>query len=166
MPATNALRMLAAAGVDHRVYAYDLPDSAFSAEAVADQIGLPRAQVFKTLLAHGAAGAVFAVVPAGTELDLKALAAAAGERKMAMVPVADLEPLTGYRRGAVTAIGARRHFPVFLDASAADHERVAVSAGARGLQVMLATADYQAMTAASLASIARTPAGPRLDPVQ
>ncbi len=80
-----------------------------------------------------------------------------------MVPVADLEPLTGYRRGAVTAIGARRRFPVFLDVSAADHQRIAVSAGVRGLQVMLATADYQAVTGARLAPIARTPAGPRLD---
>ncbi len=152
---TNAIRMLTAAGVDHEVRAYALAAEDFSAEAVADAIGLPRAQVFKTLVASAGADPVFAVVPAGSELDLKALAAAHGARSATLVPTADLERITGYRRGAVTVIGARTLLPVFLDASATGHDRIAVSAGAPGLQVVLAPADYITVTGANMAPITR-----------
>ena len=153
---TNASRLLAAAGVDHEVRGYDLAGEEFSAEAVADAIGMPWEQVFKTLVVAGdGIGPVFAVIPAGTELDVKALAAAAGERKMSLVAVAELERLTGYRRGGVTVMGAKKRFPVYLDATAADHDRIAVSAGAPGAQIMMATADYVAATGATLVSISR-----------
>ena len=152
---TNAIRLLTAAGVAHEVCAYDLADEDFSAEAVADAIGLPRSQVFKTLVVTAGGGPVFAVVPAGTELDLKAVAAAGGVRSATLVPAADLERLTGYRRGAVTVIGARKRLPVFLDSSASDHDQIAVSAGARGMQVVLASADYVTATGATLAPITR-----------
>ncbi len=155
MPATNASRLLTSAGIDHEVRAYDLATEDFSAEAVADAIGMPWNQVFKTLVAAGGSGPVFAVVPAGTELDLKALAAAAGERGMGMVAVGDLERITGYRRGGVTVIGAKKRLPVYLDISAVDAGRIAVSAGAQSLQVVLAVDDYLAVTAATLARIAR-----------
>jgi Cys-tRNA(Pro)/Cys-tRNA(Cys) deacylase len=156
MPAsTNAIRLLAAAGVDHEVRAYQIAAEDFSAEAVADAIGLPRARVFKSLVATAGGDPVFAVVPAGSELDLKALAAAHGVRSATLVPTADLERITGYRRGAVTVIGARKRLPIFLDTSATEHDRIAVSAGAPGLQVVLAPADYIAVTGAALARITR-----------
>lgn len=157
MPArTNALRLIAAARLVHEVRAYELDIDAFTAEAVASLIGLPIGQVFKTLVARGErTGPCFAVVPGGTQVDLKALAATAGERRMALVPSADVEPLTGYRRGAVTAIASRKDLPVYLDASAEELERIAVSAGTRGLQVLLRTEDYVALTGAIVSPIAR-----------
>jgi Cys-tRNA(Pro)/Cys-tRNA(Cys) deacylase len=151
---TNALRLLELAGVEFEVRQYDLAMEEFSASAVAALINLPPSQVFKTLVANGdRSGYCFAVVPADAELDLKALARACKERKMSMVPVKDVEPLTGYRRGSVTAIGARKQFPVALDASAAHLEHIAVSGGARGLQIVLATSDYVAATGAQLVAL-------------
>ncbi len=151
---TNALRLLEQAGVQFEVRHYDLAMEDFSASAVAALINLPPSQVFKTLVAHGdRTGHCFAVVPAGAELDLKALARACDDRKMAMVAVKEVEPLTGYRRGSVTAIAARKQLPVVLDASAARLEQIAVSAGAKGLQVVLATDDYVAATGARFAPL-------------
>ncbi len=151
---TNALRLLDRAGIPYDVREYEIPMDEFSAAAVAELIGLPPAQVFKTLVATGDRhGTCFAVVPADRDLDLKALAHAAGERKMHLVAVRDVEPLTGYRRGGVTAIGAKKPFPVFLERAASELDEIAVSAGAKGLQVMLATADYVACTDAILAGL-------------
>ena len=154
---TNAVRLLEAAGITHEVREYDISMDEFSAGAVADLIGVPAAQVFKTLVATGErTGACFAVIPADTELDLKALARAAGDRRMTLVPLRGVEPLTGYRRGGVTAIGARKELPVFLDLSAAEHDLIGVSGGAKGVQVMLTPDDYVAVTGARLDAIARS----------
>jgi Cys-tRNA(Pro)/Cys-tRNA(Cys) deacylase len=151
------MRMLEAAGIAHEVREYDISMEAFSAEAVAELIGVPASRVFKTLLATGErTGACFAAIPADTELDLKALARAAGDRRMSLVPLEDVEPMTGYRRGGVTAIGARKELPVYLDLSAAEHDIIGVSGGVKGVQVMLTTDDYVAATGASLAEIARS----------
>ena len=140
----------------YTLHTYDLTEEEFSATAVADQLGLPAAQAFKTLAAQGDRhGFCLAVVPADAELDLKALARASDNRKMTMVSVAELEKLTGYRRGAVTALGTRRPLPVYVDDSALSHSEIAVSAGARGAQVMLATADYLAVTGAQPAPLRR-----------
>jgi Cys-tRNA(Pro)/Cys-tRNA(Cys) deacylase len=151
---TNAVRLVEQAKVAHEVRAYDISMDEFNAAAVADLIGLPAAQVFKTLVASGASGACFAVVPADAELDLKALARVADERKMAMLAVKDVEPLTGYRRGGVTALGSRKRLPVYLDASAQDHEIIGVSAGTKGLQLLLSPTDYLTLTDAVVAPIA------------
>jgi len=153
---TNAIRMLEAAGVNHEVREYDISIEEFSATAVADLIGLPAAQVFKTLVATGErSGPCFAVIPADTELDLKALARTTGDRRMDLVPVKDVEPLTGYHRGGVTALGVRREFPVYLDISAAEHDLIGVSGGVKGIQVLLTPDDYLALTGAHLEEIAR-----------
>lgn len=153
---TNAIRLLETAAVHHEVRSYDISLEEFSAEAVAALIGVPAPQVFKTLVATGErTGPCFAVIPADTELDLKALARAAGDRRMALVPLKDVEPLTGYRRGGVTAIGARKELPVYLDLSAAEHDVIGVSGGAKGLQVLLTPDDYVAVTGAHLEEIAR-----------
>jgi Cys-tRNA(Pro)/Cys-tRNA(Cys) deacylase len=156
---TNATRQLDNLGITYelRDYAVDLDD--LGALKVAGQIGLPAAQVFKTLCAKGDDGTiVFAVVPGDHELDLKALARLAVKRSMELVPVAQLRQLTGYVRGGVTALAAKRSYPVYLDDSALSHPVIAVSAGIRGTQILLAPNDYQRSTAATSGPIARGPA--------
>jgi Cys-tRNA(Pro)/Cys-tRNA(Cys) deacylase len=155
---TNALRVLEQAGVEHEVREYSLAMEEFSAERVAELVGLAPDQVFKSLVAVGDKnGPCFAVIPANTELDLKALAAAHGERKIRLAALKEVLPLTGYERGAVTAIAARKPYPVFLDEIAVLFDQIAVSAGARGLQVLLATADYIELTGAKIVAIGTDP---------
>ena len=137
-----------------RHYEVDLED--LGAVKVASQIGLPAAQVFKTLCAKGDDGTVvFAVVPGDCELDLKALARLAAKRRMELVPVAQLKQLTGYIRGGVTALAAKRDCAVYIDDSALSHLVIAVSAGIRGTQILLAPKDYIRSTAATAGTIAR-----------
>ncbi len=153
---TNAVRLLEQAGISHELRAYELTLAEFSAARVAELVGLPAAQVFKTLAVRGErSGPCLAVVPGDADVDLKALAAVREDRKVALVPLQEVEPLTGYPRGAVTALAAKRRFPVVLDASATGFDRIAVSAGVKGLQVLLDPNDYATVTGASLAAIAR-----------
>ncbi len=152
---TNAVRLVERAGIVHELRSYEISMEDFNATAVAELIGVPASQVFKTLVTEGTNGACFAVVPADAELDLKALAHAAGERKVAMMAVKDVEPLTGYRRGGVTALGSRKALPVYLDVSAQLHDRIGVSAGTKGLQLMIAPDDYVRLTGAVLAPLTR-----------
>jgi Cys-tRNA(Pro)/Cys-tRNA(Cys) deacylase len=154
MTKTNALRIIEQEGVDFVVREYSLSMDEFTAERVAELIGMEPDSVFKTLLAIGdKTGPIFAVIPANTELDLKALAAASGNKKTHLASLKDVLPLTGYERGAVTVIGARRELPVYLDEIAEILDELAVSAGARGIQVVLATADYITLTGATIAPI-------------
>ncbi len=153
---TNANRELDKLGVAYslREYKVDLDD--LGAIKVANQIGLPPEQVFKTLCAKADDGEiVFALVAADAELDLKALARLAGKRTMELVPVSQLKQLTGYVRGGVTALAAKRRYPVYLDGSALRHSIMAVSAGIRGMQILLAPEDYVRSTTASCGVIAR-----------
>lgn len=153
---TNAVRQIESAGVAYELREYDISIEDFSAEAVADLIGLPAGQVFKTLVVDGDRnGPCFAVVPADAELDLKALARISGDRRTALMALKDVEPMTGYRRGGVTALGARKQLPVYLDLSAANYTTIGVSAGVKGLQLLLSPDDYVALTGAELASIGR-----------
>ena len=140
---TNAARILDKLGVRYELREYEVDESDLSAETVARKVGLPEAQVFKTLLARGDKnGPCFAVVPAGRELDLKALAKLAGDRKSELVALKELQPLTGYVRGGVTALGAKKDYPVYVDASAVAFDVISVSAGVRGTQIFVAPADY------------------------
>jgi Cys-tRNA(Pro)/Cys-tRNA(Cys) deacylase len=153
---TNAVRLLERAGIAYELATYELSLEEFNAGAVAEQLDMPPDEVFKTLIATGGMlGPCFAVVPGSKDLDLRALAIARGERKMAMVPLREVEQLTGYQRGAVTVLGAKRPYPVVIDASAVDLHAMAVSAGARGLQMVLAPEDYLAITGALVTPIAR-----------
>lgn len=128
----------------------------FTAERVAELVEMEPEQVYKTLVAVGDHnGPCFAVIPANTELDLKALAAAHGERKIRLASLKEVLPLTGYERGSVTAIGARKPFPVYLDEIAELFDAIAVSAGTKGIQVVLAPQDYIAFTQATIAAIGR-----------
>ncbi len=153
---TNAVRLLDGLGIHYELREYTVDPEDLAAEAVAAKIGMPAEQVFKTLLARGDRnGLCFAVIPGNCELDLKALAAAGGDRKMEMVPVKDLQPLTGYIRGGVTVLGAKKAFQVFADETIQLWDKISVSAGVRGTQIILAPEDYLCATNAVLADIAR-----------
>ncbi len=153
---TNAIRLLEQAGVAHEVRHYDAEPGEGYAVEVARQIGLPPAQVFKTLVVRGDRhGPCLGVIPADAELDLKALARARGDRKIAMVPLDEVRPLTGYVRGGVTALGMKRPLPVYLDESALSFAHIAVSGGIRGAQIVLEPSDYRRVVSAVVAPIAR-----------
>jgi Cys-tRNA(Pro)/Cys-tRNA(Cys) deacylase len=153
---TNATRMLDTLGIRYELRDYEVDESDLSAIKVANQIGLPPARVFKTLCAKGDRhGHVFAVIPGDAELDLKALARATDNRSAALVPVSQLQQLTGYIRGGVTALAAKKSFPVQVDESVLACPVIAVSAGVRGTQILLAPADYIRATGAQTAALAR-----------
>lgn len=144
---TNAARLLDQAGIEYELVGYEVDLDDLSAETVAEKIGLPPEQVFKTLVLTGDGDRVLlACIPAGTELDLKALARAAGCKKVEMAPLKEVQPLTGYIRGGVSPVGAKRKYPLYLDESARLHRRISVSAGLRGLQMLLAPGDLLAAT--------------------
>ncbi|MFH1808171.1 MAG: Cys-tRNA(Pro) deacylase [Pseudomonadota bacterium] len=146
---TNAARLLDGLGITYTLREYEVDLEDLSAPAVASKIGLPVEQVFKTLVARGDRGGVLmAVVPGDATLDLKKLARASGDRRVELVPLREVEPLTGYVRGGVTTLGVRKPYPVFVDESLELFETVAVSAGRRGLQIVLAPADYLRATGA------------------
>jgi Cys-tRNA(Pro)/Cys-tRNA(Cys) deacylase len=129
------------------------------ATTVAAKIGMPAEQVFKTLLCSvGGSDYVFAVVPGDAELDFKKLARAAGARKAEMAPLKEVQPLTGYIRGGVTVLGAKKQYPAFADETIELFDQVSVSAGQRGTQIVLAPADYLRATGATLAALTREPA--------
>ncbi len=153
---TNAVRLLESRGVQYALREYTVDPEDLAAETVAAKIGLPAEQVFKTLLTRGDRnGLCFAVIPGNCELDLKALAAASGDRKIELVPVKELQSLTGYIRGGVTVLGAKKAFTVFADETIQLWAKISISAGVRGTQIILAPEDYIRATQAVLADIAR-----------
>jgi Cys-tRNA(Pro)/Cys-tRNA(Cys) deacylase len=153
---TNAARFLDTLGISYQLQAYEVDLDDLSAVAVARKIGLPPEQVFKTLVAQTSPqGHVFAVIPGDAELDLKKLAAAAGAKKAELVALKEVEPLTGYVRGGVTVMGARKPFPAYVDETIELFDLVSVSAGHRGLQLLLAPGDYLRATQATLTDLTR-----------
>ena len=153
---TNAVRLLEQAGVAYTLLEYEVDPDDLAAESIARKINLPADQVFKTLVVRGdRSGVAFAVIPGDHELDPKALARAAGDRKMDTVPLKEVQPLTGYIRGGVTAVGARKDYPVYLDELAILFELITVSSGRQGCQVLLRPDDYIKLTGARVAAIAR-----------
>lgn len=155
---TNATRQLDKLGIRYELREYEVDPDDLSAVKVAAQIGLPAHQVFKTLVSKGDRnGIVLAVVPGDYEVDLKALARLTGNRNMELTPVSQLQQLTGYIRGGVTALACKKNYPVYLDASATSHPVIAVSAGVRGTQIILAPPDYIRSLNANLGEIARPP---------
>ncbi len=153
---TNALRLLDQLGVPYQTREYEVDPEDLSAETVAAKVGLPCEQVFKTLVAIGDRnGPCLAVIPGNLQLDLKALARVTGDRKVETAPLKDVQNLTGYMRGAVTAFGCRKPYPVYLDETAILWDIISVSGGMRGLQVFLAPDDYARATGAVFHAIAK-----------
>jgi len=153
---TNAVRLLERMGLPHELREYEVDPEDLAAESVAAKVGLPAEQVFKTLIAKGdRRGVCLAVIPGDAQLDLKSLARVTGDRKVDTVPLKEVEPLTGYIRGGVTAIGGKKDYPVYLDETALLFDRISVSAGRRGLQILVAPDDYRRAVNATVAAIAR-----------
>ena len=139
---TNAVRLLERLGIPFELRAYEVDPEDLAAETVARKVGLPPEQVFKTLVARGDKhGVCLAVVPGDCELDLKALAKATGDKKTDTVPLKEVEPLTGYIRGGVTALACKKPYPVYLDETAQLFDVISISAGMRGLQILIAPDD-------------------------
>jgi Cys-tRNA(Pro)/Cys-tRNA(Cys) deacylase len=140
---TNGARFLETLGIPFELREYEVDPEDLSAITVANKVGMPPEQVFKTLLTTGGPGQfAFAVIPGDAELDFKKLARVAGLRKAEMVTLKEVQPLTGYIRGGVTVFGAKKAYPVYLDETAILFDVISVSAGARGTQMILSPDDY------------------------
>lgn len=153
---TNAMRLLDQMGIAYALRPYEVDESDLSAETVAGKIDLPQEQVFKTLIAQGdVTGYLFALLPAGTELDPRQLAKASGNKRVELVPLRDVQAITGYIRGGVSPLAAKKAYPVYLDETAQLWEVVSISAGMRGLQILLSPDDLIRATSAVPADLIR-----------
>jgi len=153
---TNAARLLDSLDISYEIREYEVDPGDLAAESVALKVGLPLEQVFKTLVARGDKhGVCFAVVPGDQQLDLRALAQLTGDKKIDTVPLKEVQPLTGYVRGGVTALAAKKSYPVFADETIELFDVISISAGMRGAQILLAPTDYIRATGAKLGSIAK-----------
>jgi len=140
---TNGARFLEGLGIPFELREYEVDPEDLSAIAVAKKIAMPAEQGFKTLLTTGGANIFrFAVIPGDAELDVKKHARAVRLRRAGMAPLKDVQPLTGYIRGGVTLFGSRKPFPVYIDETAILFDKISVSAGARGTQLILSPEDY------------------------
>jgi Cys-tRNA(Pro)/Cys-tRNA(Cys) deacylase len=148
--------MLDNLGIPYELRSYEVDPDDLSAETAAAKIGLPPEQVFKTLVGRGdRTGILLAVIPGPMHLDLKALARLTGDRRIETVPLKDVQPLTGYIRGGVTALACKKDYPVFVDELIQVFDVISVSAGMRGLQILLAPADYLQAVSATIGPIAQ-----------
>ena len=155
MAKTNAVRLLERAGIRYQLREYEVDESNLSALHVAEAIGLPPEQVFKTLVLQGdRTGVLLASIPGNFELDLKALAGASGNKRVELVPLKDVLGLTGYVRGGVSPLGTKKSYPLFLDETADLWDVIAVSAGVRGTQMLVAPGDLLKVTDAVKCAIA------------
>ena len=153
---TNATRILDSVGIRYELREYEVDPNDLAAETVAAKIGLPPEQVFKTLVVRGDRGGIYlAVIPGNSELDAKALARVTGDRRIELASLKEVQPLTGYIRGGVTALGGKKNYPVYIDETAQLFEAISVSAGVRGTQMVLAPADYLRSVDGSYAAIAK-----------
>jgi len=153
---TNAVRLLDAARIGYELREYKVDPEDLSAETVAVKVRLPLEQVFKTLVMRGDRnGVCLAVVPGNTSVDEKALAKLTGDRRVEMVPLKEVQALTGYIRGGVTALAGKRDYPVYIDETAELFDVISVSAGVRGLQILLAPGEYLRITKATIGAIGR-----------
>jgi Cys-tRNA(Pro)/Cys-tRNA(Cys) deacylase len=153
---TNAARILDALGIRYELRDYEVDEEDLSAESVARKVGLPPEQVFKTLVCRGdKSGVLFAVVPADAQLDFKALARLSGDRGTETVALKEVQPITGYVRGGVTVLGAKKEYPAYVDETMELFEVISVSAGVRGTQLLLAPADYLRAAKAKVGPLTR-----------
>ena len=151
---TNAARILDGLGISYEIKTYAVDENDLSAVHVAQISGLDIKMIFKTLTARGdKTGVIMAVIGGGDELDLKALAKASGNKSVELVALKELLPLTGYVRGGCSPLGAKKNFPVFLDERALTLEKISISAGQRGMQLVLAPKDLVTAVDATVANL-------------
>lgn len=151
---TNAARILDEKKIEYKLIEYTVDEEHLDAVHVAAEVGLPAAQVFKTLVVRGdKTGPVFAVIPGDGELDLKALAKVSGNKRAELVHLKEVLPLTGYIRGGCSPLGAKKNYPVYLDETCVLWDAIAISAGQRGMQLFLKPDDLIAATGAVVANI-------------
>ena len=151
---TNAARILDQAGLIYELIPYEVDESDLSAVTVARKVGLPPEQIFKTLVVRGdKTGVLLACIPADQELNLKSLAQLSGNKKVEVVHLKEVQPLTGYIRGGVSPLGTKKKYPVFFDETAELVDRLAISAGVRGLQIFIAPEDLLNVTEAKTGAI-------------
>lgn len=152
---TNAARLLDRAKVRYVLVPYTVDPDDLAVGHVAEQLGEDIRTVFKTLVLHGdRTGHLVCVVPGDMEVDLKATAKASGNKKVEMIPMKELLPLTGYIRGGCSPVGMKKRFPTFIHSTATDYEAIYISAGVRGLQFKIAPADLIEFCGATVADIA------------
>ena len=146
---TNATRILDSLGVSYELREYQVDPNHLEAELVAAKIGLPAEQVFKTLVVRGDRGGAYLA------LDPKALARVSGDRHVELVPLKDVQALTGYIRGGVTVLGCKKEYPVYAEETIELFDIISVSAGQRGTQILLNPQDYLRVTKAVVGAISR-----------
>jgi Cys-tRNA(Pro)/Cys-tRNA(Cys) deacylase len=152
MKRTKALDILDKANIAHEVREFDA--SEFTVEETSEKLGLPLNVLFKTLVVKGERkGLAMALVQGNAQLSLSMLAKAMGDKRCEMIDVDDLFRVTGYLKGGCSPLGAKKNFPVYLDASALEHDRISVSAGLRGVQMLLAPHDLIRAANATVAEI-------------
>jgi Cys-tRNA(Pro)/Cys-tRNA(Cys) deacylase len=153
---TIAARLLDQLQIAYELRAYDVNEDELDAITVARKVNMPPEATFKTLVARGdKTGVMMACVPGDAELDLKKFAAATGNKKIELVAVREIQALTGYIRGGVSPLGSKKKYPLFLDETALLHDRISVSAGQRGFQLILSPLDLQQAAGAELADLAK-----------
>ncbi len=151
---TNAARILDGLGIAYELKTYAVDESDLSAVHVAEMSGLNIEMIFKTLVARGdKTGVIMAVIGGGDELNLKALARASGNKSVEMIALKELLPLTGYIRGGCSPLGAKKNYPVFVDSRALTLDRISISAGLRGMQIVLAPRDLVRAVNATVADL-------------
>ena len=156
MVKTNAVRVLDRLGIKYELREYEVDPDDLSAQTVAAKIGIPPEQLFKTLAVQGDRNGIYlAVISATEELDFKALAHQTGDRKVDMVPLKEVQAATGYIRGGVTELACKKDYPVYIDELVEICDVISVSAGTRGLQILLAPEDYIRAVKAKLVAIAK-----------
>ena len=144
---TNAVRLLESGSIPHSTITYDVDESDLSGITVANKIGVEPEKVFKTLVTIGEkTGINVFCIPVTEELNLKKAAFACGDKKIEMIKEKELLPLTGYIKGGCSPIGMKKHYPTFIDETAQLFEEISVSAGVRGMQIIIKPADLLKIT--------------------
>ena len=151
---TNAARILDKLKIPYEIKTYEVDEDDLSAVHVAETAGLDVSTVFKTLVTRGdKTGILMAVIGGADEINLKNLAKSSGNKSVEMIALKELLPLTGYVRGGCSPLGAKKDYPVFLDSKALNHEKISISAGQRGMQLILSPQDLVKATNATVADL-------------
>ncbi|MFZ0455854.1 MAG: Cys-tRNA(Pro) deacylase [Ignavibacteriaceae bacterium] len=154
MSKTNAVRILEAYKIYHETFSYEVDENDLSGTSVADKIGTEAEKVFKTLVANGDKNGInIFCIPVTAELNLKKAASASNNKKVEMIKVKDLLPVTGYVRGGCSPIGMKKNFPTYIEETIQLFDKIFVSAGTRGMQISISPNDLQKITNANLADL-------------